>query len=102
MCGAKRKHMWGSGNVKIKEIPNKEIRLILNRFQMHQAFIREMRLGKMLAETSKHSMIKFHHRENEKIFYHLLTPNGAQEMIIHTYSGVEKEFVNRVGKTIQV
>ena len=102
MCGAKRKHLWGTGNIKIKEIPNKEIRLILERFQMQQAFIREMRLGKMLAETAKQNLIKFHHRENEKVFYHLLTPNGGQELVIHTYSGVEKEFVNRVGETIMV
>tara|TARA_B100001250_G_scaffold277610_2_gene240090 strand:- start:55 stop:2547 length:2493 start_codon:yes stop_codon:yes gene_type:complete len=102
MCGAKRKHLWGTGNIKIKEIPNKEIRLILERFQMHQAFIREIRIGKILAETSKQNLIKFHHRENEKVFYHLLTPNGGQEIIITTYFGVEKELVNRVGKIIQV
>jgi hypothetical protein len=102
MCGAKRKHLWGTGNIKIKEIPNKEIRLILERFQMHQAFIREIRIGKILAETSKQNLIKFHHRENEKVFYHLQTPNGGQEIIITTYFGVEKELVNRVGKIIQV
>ena len=99
MCDREKEHMWGSGKIMIKEIPDKEIRLILNQFQMHQAFIREMRLGKELAESSRQNMIEFHHSENGKVFYHLLTPNGGQELIIQTYSGVEKELINRVGIT---
>jgi len=100
-CSEKIKHLWGIGPIKIKSVPGNQLRLILNRFQLQSAFIREMRIGKILAKTSNVSMIKFHHKTNKKVYYHILTPNGGQELIIHTYPGVEKELINRMGKTLK-
>lgn len=101
-CGLNHKHIWGSGRVNINHLPNQELRIILNRFQLHSSFIREMRIGKEIEITSKNVIVKFHHIESKKVFYHILTQNGGQEIIVHTYVGVEKEFVNRIGKTITI
>jgi len=101
-CKASKMHLIGTGPILIKDIQNHELRLILTRFQLQSAFIRKITIGKDVGEVSEKIMIKFHHKENEKIYYQILTQNGGQELIIHTYSGVEKELINRVGKTIQV
>ena len=52
----------------------------------------------------KHIIDKFidELNKNEKVFYHLLAFNRGQNIIITTYFVVEKEFVNLVGKLIQV
>jgi len=101
-CGATRHHLWGEGRIRIKEIPGYELRLILNRFQMQSSFIREIRLGKIIEDYSERVFIKYHHIENDKVYYHVITNVGGQELIIHTYPGVGEEFIKRVGRTIHV
>lgn len=101
-CSLNHKHIWGSGRVNINHLPNQELRIILNRFQLHSAFIREIRIGKVIENITDKIMVKYHHTENKKVIYQVLTQNGGQELIIHTYAGVEKELVDRIGKTITI
>jgi len=101
-CSEKTTHLFGRGSILIKDIPNHELRIILNRMLLQNKFIRKINIGKQVGEVSDCTKIKFHHRENEKLFYQILTREGGQEIIIHTYPGVEKEFINRVGQMIYV
>jgi len=93
--------LWGLGTIRITDIPDPEIRLILERVALQDDFIEKITLrGPVSPGGTDGPALIFREKQKNRLYYDLTTRKGCQTMCLHCWMGTEEAVLKRLGKRI--
>ncbi|MCD6235136.1 MAG: putative CRISPR-associated protein [Candidatus Marinimicrobia bacterium] len=97
-----RVHPWGQGRIYLKRIPDSSVRLLLNTLFEWRSHFRYVTYGRLLPKKEGLSTVIFHHDTPDRLVYHLKSPAGGLEIVVHAYRGSVNDLLKKLGKTIRM
>jgi len=101
-CAKHTRHLWGTGSLSLEQLPDPNVRLLLQRLITSAPLIRRLKLGDMSDTRATEYRLEFQQLKGDTLTYQIITLYGSQELEMVAFPGLSYNLLEKIGRQISI